>query len=108
MCSTPRSSGSARKVHAPMTKEHIHSQSQLMRRASEMYDRKQEEKAKRQAENALLKHEISEEPLLIQTNEDIQTPLAENNIAADEHFFADRFKRMVDCVKDKMPPIVTT
>jgi len=48
MCSTPRSSDSVRKVHhIAMNKSQIQSNSQMMRRASEVYESRQKEREQR-------------------------------------------------------------
>jgi dephospho-CoA kinase len=53
MCSIPRSSGSARKVHQlAINKTDFESYSQMMRRASDVYEQRQEEHAIRRGKLA--------------------------------------------------------
>ena len=98
MCSTPRSSGSARKVHRlPTSKAHFKSQAQLMRRASEMYDIKQQQRSK----------QLKEKNIKISNKVEKQI-LDSEEMKSKENSIMDRFNQFIDFMRAKIPPIVTS
>jgi hypothetical protein len=91
MCSTPRASGSIKKIYRiPSSKAYYKSQSQLMRKASEIYDRKQA----KQAENHQHQNKLKDD-----------SPNAGDTA---EKNYKEYFRDVINLIISKIPPIVTT
>lgn len=117
MCSTPRSSGSATKVRVLSTgKAHIKSYSQMMRSASNTYERNQKERAKRRERLALeekqqKKSSKLENSMGIQEDTKADTSREEvtkNILSTDKNSLKQRIGHFMSSIWSKLPSIVTT
>lgn len=125
MCSTPRSSGSARKRHSiPSRKAYFKSYSQMMHKASDSYERKQQERA-RQHKNLAQQASAIEMPSLPKKR-DIAKSLkrternisetgvlnrinsVEKNALTDKNSWKQRLHNWISLFWAIIPPIVTT
>jgi len=79
MCSTPRSSGSVRKIHhIAINKSQILSNSRMMRRASEIYESRQKEREQRRQRK--LQQEKANNMI-----EDLDSTEVYNSVESDNH-----------------------
>lgn len=97
MCGTVRASGSIKKVHQiSTTKADYQSQAQMMRRASEIFDKKEKERAKQQKQKQpqqKVGHKIDV----------IHQP---NDINMVEKSFIERIGQFFNLIRSKAPSIV--
>ena len=117
MCSTPRRSASIKHVHhLSSSSSHIKSDIQMMRKASDLYDRRQQEREKRRAkhklEKQLLSSDISENDQACMTEKNVKSDLCNsgNNFVKSNHLMFDIFKRIsciLQLIRDKISPIIT-
>ncbi|MFK5894201.1 MAG: hypothetical protein QM504_13350 [Pseudomonadota bacterium] len=104
MCSTPRSSGSAKKIHRlPTSKAHFESYSQMMHRASKVYEQRQEERARR-------REKLAQEKEKNESSTPIQTPVYIDSSNNESDFvivktLKERINQFIVFMKTKIPPI---
>ncbi len=107
MCSTPRASGSMRKVHRlPTSRAHFKSYAQMMRSASEMYDKKQEKQAEQQQQDNS-HDDSSKETVYIQQSLDKTISVMKND-STNQNSALESISRFIALIRSKIPPIVTT
>ncbi|MFK5983971.1 MAG: hypothetical protein QM479_00910 [Pseudomonadota bacterium] len=109
MCSTPRASGTMKKVHhLPTSKTYFQSQSQIMRRASEIYDRKQEQRAKQQEKQAQENKHNNKVQETVETASLVKEAIRlVQETKAVEKTYVERFSQFINLIRSKIPPIVT-
>jgi hypothetical protein len=110
MCSSPRASGSMKKIHRLLTsRAHFKSQAQMMRGASEIYDRKQEKQAKAKQQKQYDNHNDNsvKEHISIQESVEIIIPAMENAPTTKKSVL-ESIRQFISFMREKIPPIVTT